>query len=93
MVRKLTPASTLEGLKREAKRLLKRIRAAESESRARFEAAGCDSYWVVDPTAPSITAWDLGDGAYVEVASVTGGELLTTAHPFPVAVAPRDLVD
>ena len=61
--------------------------------RARYEAAGCDSYWAVDPTAPSITAWDLRDGAFVEVASVTGGELLTTAHPFPVAVAPRDLVD
>ena len=61
--------------------------------RARYEAAGCDSYWVVDPTEPSITAWELRDGAYVEVASVTGGELFSAARPFSVALAPRDLVD
>jgi Uma2 family endonuclease len=61
--------------------------------RARYEAAGCDSYWVVDPTEPSITAWALRDGAYVEVASVAGGELFSAARPFPVALAPKDLVD
>ena len=61
--------------------------------RARYEAAGCSSYWVVDPTAPSLTAWELRDEAYVGVASVTGGELFTAAHPFRVALAPRDLVD
>lgn len=61
--------------------------------RARCEAAGCSSYWVVDPTAPSITAWELRDGEYVEVAAVTGGELFTAAHPCPVALAPRELVD
>lgn len=61
--------------------------------RARYEAAGSDSYWVVDPTAPSITAWELRGGTYVEVSSVTGGEVFTATHPFPVALAPRDLVD
>ncbi|KQV77889.1 hypothetical protein ASC64_03475 [Nocardioides sp. Root122] len=61
--------------------------------RARYEAAGCPSYWVVDPEAPAITAWDLRDGAYVEVASVAGGERFAAAHPFPIALAPRDLVD
>lgn len=61
--------------------------------RARYEAAGSDSYWVVDPAAPSITAWELRGGAYAEVSSVTGGELFTATHPFPVALAPRDLVD
>lgn len=61
--------------------------------RARYEAAGCDSYWVVDPSAPSIAAWELRDGAYADVASVTGGELFSAAHPFPVTLAPRDLVD
>lgn len=29
--------------------------------RARYEAAGCPSYWVVDPVAPSLTAWQLVD--------------------------------
>jgi len=61
--------------------------------RARYEAAGCDSYWVVDPTPPSIAAWELRDGVYVEFASVADGVLFTAAHPFPVALAPRELVD
>lgn len=30
--------------------------------RARYEAAGCQSYWVVDPDAPSITAWEQREG-------------------------------
>lgn len=64
-----------------------------SLKRARYEAAGCSSYWAVDPTAPSLTAWELRDGAYVEVASVTAAELFTAAHPFPIALAPQSLVD
>ena len=39
--------------------------------RARYEAAGCPSYWVLDPDHPSLTAWNLQDG-YVEVAHVEG---------------------
>src|SRR5512134_663427 len=39
MSRKLTPASTLENLKREAKRWLKSLRAQEAEARARLERA------------------------------------------------------
>ncbi|MDT0185306.1 Uma2 family endonuclease [Microbacterium sp. ARD31] len=61
--------------------------------RARYEAAGCPSYWVVDPEAPTITAWELRDGVYAEVASVAGGEPFAAARPFPVTFAPRDLVD
>jgi Uma2 family endonuclease len=37
--------------------------------RARYEAAGCPSYWVVDPLEPSIVCWELRDGRYEEVAS------------------------
>jgi hypothetical protein len=60
--------------------------------RSRFEAAGCPSYWVVDPGEPSITAWDLRDGAYVEVGRATGDGELTLTLPFPVTVRPSTLV-
>lgn len=29
---------------------------------SRYEAAGCPSYWVVDPDGPSLTAWQLVEG-------------------------------
>lgn len=61
--------------------------------RARYEAAGCASYWVVDPDAASIVAWELRDGAYVEVAAVAGDEPFTAARPVPVSLTPQSLVD
>ncbi len=61
--------------------------------RARYEAAGCPSYWVVDPDVPSLTAWDLVDGTYVEVGSVVGVETFESRLPFPVSVTPSDLVE
>lgn len=48
MNRKLTPKSTLENLKREAKRWLTALRANDAEARARFEKANPDSS--SDPT-------------------------------------------
>ena len=46
---------------------VKRDNAAISAmARARLEAAGCPSYWVVDPVALSVTAWELERGHYVE---------------------------
>ncbi len=59
--------------------------------RSRLEAAGCASYWVVDPDAPSITAWDLVDGAYAEVTHVEAGAVLDAREPFTVAVSPAAL--
>lgn len=35
--------------------------------RARYEAAGCQSYWVVDPLQPSIACWELEEGTYRDV--------------------------
>ena len=61
--------------------------------RSRLEAAGCGSYWVVDPEAPALTAWDLRDGSYVEVGSVAGRETFSARLPFPVDVVPDSLVD
>lgn len=61
--------------------------------RSRFEAAGCGVYWVIDPDEPSLTAWLLRAGAYVEVAHVRGDEAYTATEPFPVVVRPSELTD
>ncbi|MCW2841145.1 MAG: hypothetical protein JWR55_2628 [Aeromicrobium sp.] len=60
---------------------------------ARFEAAGCSSYWVVDPLEPSLTAWELRDGSYVEVARASGDEAFDATLPFPVRIVPSELLD
>jgi len=61
--------------------------------RARFEAAGCPSYWVVDPDEPSVTVWQLQGGEYVEVAHVVGTEQVDLDAPYPLTICPADLVD
>lgn len=61
--------------------------------RSRYESAGCASYWVVDPDLPSLTAWDLHDGTYVEVGHVVGDEQFDASLPFDVAVVPARLLD
>jgi Uma2 family endonuclease len=59
---------------------------------ARYEAAGCPAYWVVDPDTPSLMAWELRDGVYVQVAKVTGDEAAHLTSPFDVTVVPADLL-
>ncbi len=61
--------------------------------RSRYEAAGCAAYWVVDPEGPSLVAWELVDGLYVEVADVTGDESFTASQPYDVVVVPARLLD
>jgi len=58
-----------------------------------YEQFGIQSYWIIVPdfAAPSITAFDLDDGTYVEVAHVTDDEVFQTEHPFPFSVTPRQL--
>ena len=64
--------------------------------KACYEAAGCPSYWVVDPgdagQDASVTAWNLRDGVYVEAGHAVGDETLHLEHPFPVDVVPAELV-
>ncbi|WP_156366624.1 Uma2 family endonuclease [Microbacterium sp. No. 7] len=58
----------------------------------RLERAGCPHYWVVDPDAPSIVAWDLVDGTYRETAGAAGDEHFEVTTPFPVAFSPASLI-
>lgn len=60
--------------------------------RSRYEAAGCRSYWVIDPDVPAIRVWELEGGAYREVASSSGAEAVELALPFPVRIVPAELV-
>lgn len=61
--------------------------------KARYEQAGCASYWVVDPDGVSLTVWELHDGRYDEVARVVGPEVFEARQPYPVRVCPADLLD
>ncbi len=61
--------------------------------RSRYEAAGTNSYWVVDPDAPSLSAWELDEtGAYQQAAQVFADEEFHTSLPFDVSIVPTSLV-
>jgi Uma2 family endonuclease len=60
--------------------------------RARLEAAGCGSYWVVDPERPALQAWDLVEGTFIQVGHVVGDEIFEAERPYRVLVRPSDLV-
>ena len=57
-----------------------------------FEGAGVPSYWVLDPAGPRLLVFELVDGAYVQVADVTGEESWTAASPYPLTVTPARLL-
>ncbi|UNX54513.1 Uma2 family endonuclease [Georgenia sp. TF02-10] len=61
--------------------------------RARYEAAGTPSFWVVDPDQPALTAWGLSGGQYVHVAHVVGADVFRSPVPAAVEVVPARLVD
>ncbi len=58
-----------------------------------FAESGVGAYWVVDPLEPSVRAWQLVDGDYVEVGHAVGDQSLTLDAPFPVTLVPQDLLD
>lgn len=60
--------------------------------RSKYEDAGVACFWAVDPDGPSLTAWELRDGRYVEVASAMGDDAVTLERPFPVTITPASLV-
>lgn len=61
--------------------------------RSRYEAAGCPSYWVVDPEVPNLTAWELREGVYVVAGTAEGEEVLHLDLPYPVNLVPARLFD
>jgi len=48
---------------------------------------------VLDPDELTLTAWDLVDGRYVEVADIRGDETYSASRPFAVDVVPTLLRD
>lgn len=60
--------------------------------RSRYEAAGLPAYWVVDPDALELIAWELRDGEYVEAGRATEHETYAAARPFDVEIVPAHLV-
>jgi hypothetical protein len=45
----------------------------------------------VDPEEPSIVAWELRDGRYVEIGRAVGDERLPLDRPYSVVVVPAGL--
>jgi Uma2 family endonuclease len=60
---------------------------------ARLRDFGCLHYWVVDPDEPSVLAWELVAGEYVEVGSAVGEETMRLPRPFAVEVTPQRLIE
>lgn len=63
-----------------------------SLKRARYEAARCPVYWVVDPEALELRAWELARDRYVETGHVVDDVAYVATAPFPVEVVPSLLV-
>ncbi len=59
--------------------------------RSAYAEMGVGCYWVVDPEIPALVAWELVDGAYVEVARATGEQPARLERPCPVEVVPGRL--
>ncbi len=56
-------------------------------------AAGCPSYWTIDPAGPRLTVWSLDGDRYVRTADVAAQETWTATAPFAVTITPHDLLD
>jgi len=63
------------------------------EKKDRLARAECLHYWIVDPDEPSIVAWELVEGEYVEVGRAVGEEALVLERPFKISVTPQRLAE
>ncbi|MFC5116796.1 Uma2 family endonuclease [Amycolatopsis halotolerans] len=62
--------------------------------KAVYERWGVPDYWVIDPVALSLTAFEISaDGGYQQSAEVAGGEAFETERPFPVRVSLAELMN
>lgn len=70
----------------------KRDRTTKKREYAEF---GIPSYWLAVPDfdAPSLTAYELRDGRYEQVAFAAGDESFEVTRPFGFSVTPRSLVE
>lgn len=59
----------------------------------RYARAGVASYWIVDPDELRLTVFELGDGAYAQVAEIAGDEEWTATSPYSVSITPSRLRD
>jgi Uma2 family endonuclease len=59
-----------------------------------YEGFSIPAYWIVEPDLdhPSLTVFELRSGTYEQIAHVTGDQEYRTIIPFPVTVAPSQLV-
>jgi Uma2 family endonuclease len=60
--------------------------------RSKYEDEGNGAYWVIDPNEPSVQAYELRDGRFVDVGSAKGPDTLRLGFPFPVRLTPSELV-
>ena len=58
-----------------------------------YAESGVQAYWVVDPLVPSVQAWVLVDGAWVDAGRAEGEQELVIDEPFSVRLRPQDLLD
>lgn len=56
-------------------------------------AAGCPSYWTIDPAGPELTVWSLDGDTYARTTTVAAQETWTATAPFAVTITPLDLLD
>ena len=61
--------------------------------KARYEEAGCASYWVFDPVGLELVVWELRSGRYDEVLHLVGDDTGTVSQPYDVSLRPVDLID
>jgi Uma2 family endonuclease len=59
--------------------------------RALYADSGVRHFWIFDPREPSLTAYVLGDGEYVQAHAVKGDDTADIVEPFPVSVCPSKL--
>ena len=60
--------------------------------REMYQRSGVTSYWVLDPIAVSLNAYDLIEGVYRRAGAAHGDEKVSLNLPFTVMVCPADLV-
>lgn len=59
--------------------------------KAAYARFGVEAYWVLDPAARTLLAFELRDGEYDEVACLAPDDALEFARPFPIRISMPEL--